>query len=290
MVGSVGVSGMAKITYQTVHGTAPVVKNVGLDDHLWYKANRIDDGYESIFPNPRLLGFPAVDNTPEGNYDEMSDPCYIIQDPDSETYVSILDANTPLMVWDNGDDTFKFYISDAYNGGNDLTFDCVSALNDLSSISEKSHFVLPSEPLEEGVRYYLTIDENGVGFTLDSSDPHTDWKFLWGCNRTTCRYAVTPDFDEPVPDTDSESIYILTEEDLPTLEADGYTFKGWTLNGEPTSTLNYITDDATLTAVWEEVVVEPEEPELSRGQLFLLYRLFSPAVFHALTGKWHWME
>lgn len=36
--------------------------------------------------------------------------------------------------------------------------------------------------------------------------------------------------------------------------------------------------------------VSEEQPELSRGLLFLLYRMFSPAVFHALTGKKHWAE
>jgi hypothetical protein len=35
---------------------------------------------------------------------------------------------------------------------------------------------------------------------------------------------------------------------------------------------------------------EPAVPEMSRGQLYLLYRMFSPVVFYALTGKRHWME
>lgn len=52
----------------------------------------------------------------------------------------------------------------------------------------------------------------------------------------------------------------------------------------------FIMDDI---AVWESGASEvfpEEEPEISRGTLFLLYRIFSPAVFHALTGKWHWLD
>lgn len=35
---------------------------------------------------------------------------------------------------------------------------------------------------------------------------------------------------------------------------------------------------------------EPEQPEIDRGKLFLLYRIFSPDVFYAITGKKHWAE
>lgn len=32
------------------------------------------------------------------------------------------------------------------------------------------------------------------------------------------------------------------------------------------------------------------EAEISRGALYLLYRIFSPDVFHAMTGKRHWLD
>ena len=35
---------------------------------------------------------------------------------------------------------------------------------------------------------------------------------------------------------------------------------------------------------------EPEQPEIDCGTLFLLYRIFSPDVFNAITGKKHWAE
>lgn len=34
--------------------------------------------------------------------------------------------------------------------------------------------------------------------------------------------------------------------------------------------------------------IAEEQPEIDRGTLFILYRMFSPEVFHALTGKTHW--
>lgn len=36
--------------------------------------------------------------------------------------------------------------------------------------------------------------------------------------------------------------------------------------------------------------IAEEQPEIDRGTLFILYRMFSPAVFHALTGKNHWSD
>ena len=46
-------------------------------------------------------------------------------------------------------------------------------------------------------------------------------------------------------------VYTLTEEDLPTLEADGYVFKGWSLSVGDT-----ISADTVLTAIWEEIESE----------------------------------
>jgi hypothetical protein len=50
----------------------------------------------------------------------------------------------------------------------------------------------------------------------------------------------------------------------------------------------FIMDDI---AVWESGASEvfPEEPELSRAQLRVLWNLFSPGVFKAITGKTHWL-
>lgn len=62
--------------------------------------------------------------------------------------------------------------------------------------------------------------------------------------------------------------------------ADMFTNTGGTFTGTPEINTVYY-----MAAPKEET-----EPELSRGLLFLLYRMFSPAVFHALTGKRHWME
>lgn len=36
--------------------------------------------------------------------------------------------------------------------------------------------------------------------------------------------------------------------------------------------------------------IAEEQPEIDRGTLFILYRMFSPEVFHALTGKTHWSD
>ena len=45
--------------------------------------------------------------------------------------------------------------------------------------------------------------------------------------------------------------YVLTADDLPTLFADGYTFNGWTLNGNIVSAGDAIESDIILVAVWE---------------------------------------
>lgn len=57
--------------------------------------------------------------------------------------------------------------------------------------------------------------------------------------------------------------YVLTAEDLPTLEAEGYTFKGWLFaDGTAVSVGDTISANTTLTAVWEEVPTEPKRIDL----------------------------
>lgn len=36
--------------------------------------------------------------------------------------------------------------------------------------------------------------------------------------------------------------------------------------------------------------IAEEQPEIDRGTLLILYRMFSPVIFHALTGKTHWSD
>lgn len=47
---------------------------------------------------------------------------------------------------------------------------------------------------------------------------------------------------------------------------------------------------AKYTSLFAYYPIEPEQPEIDRGTLFLLYRIFSPDVFYAITGKEHWAE
>lgn len=64
-------------------------------------------------------------------------------------------------------------------------------------------------------------------------------------------YPVTTTSD-PEPIYDGYA-YTITAEDLPTLTAEGYTFKGWTLaDGTPVNVGDTITADTELVAVWEE--------------------------------------
>lgn len=63
--------------------------------------------------------------------------------------------------------------------------------------------------------------------------------------------------------------YTLTADDLPTLEAEGYAFKGWTANGTAVSVGDTISADTTLTAVWE--IVPVELPEWTSGNGYALY-------------------
>lgn len=59
-------------------------------------------------------------------------------------------------------------------------------------------------------------------------------------------------------DKEVESGYILTAEDLPTLTADGYTFKGW-----DKAEGDVITEDTTITATWEIVPAKTPEDDSS---------------------------
>ena len=47
-----------------------------------------------------------------------------------------------------------------------------------------------------------------------------------------------------------------------------------------------VSADTTVTVE----LVTGDGTEISKGLLFLLYNTFSPAVFHAITGKNHWSE
>lgn len=95
---------------------------------------------------------------------------------------------------------------------------------------------------------------------------------------TTVDYTITYETEHGTAPTsktvtvnEGES-YTLTADDLPTLEADGYTFKGWSANVGDT-----ISADTTLTAVWE--IIPADLPEWTSGDGWALYGgLKFPAV------------
>ena len=73
--------------------------------------------------------------------------------------------------------------------------------------------------------------------------------------------------------------YVLTDDDLIALEAEGYLFCGWSVNGEIISAGYAITADLVLVAVWESDV-----PEVLK-QLVRAYKAGFAAA-KALYGRW----
>lgn len=84
---------------------------------------------------------------------------------------------------------------------------------------------------------------------------------VWEEEPTTVDYTIsyetaygTAPASKTVTVNEGES-YALTADDLPTLTAYGYIFKGWTANGTAVSVGDTISTDTTLTAVWRKVAI-----------------------------------
>lgn len=96
------------------------------------------------------------------------------------------------------------------------------------------------------------------------------FKAVWEEAPATVDYTITYETEHGTAPTsktvtvnEGES-YTLTADDLPTLEAEGYTFKGWSANVGDT-----ISADTTLTAIWE--IIPAELPEWTSGDGWALY-------------------
>lgn len=60
--------------------------------------------------------------------------------------------------------------------------------------------------------------------------------------------------------------------------------------GNPTTGIALGSRTTTYVSLFAYYPIAEEQPEIDRGTLFILYRMFSPVVFHALTGKNHWSD
>ena len=54
--------------------------------------------------------------------------------------------------------------------------------------------------------------------------------------------------------------------------------------------IEFLSSSKGYTSLFAYYPIAEEQPEIDRGTLLILYRMFSPAVFHALTGKTHWSD
>ena len=92
----------------------------------------------------------------------------------------------------------------------------------------------------------------------------TVFSFIFGCKLDTEKpvYTITYQSEKGnLPDSKQvEDGYVLTEEDLPTLTADGYTFKGW-----DKAEGDVITEDTTITASWDKVPAKTPEDDSSNN-------------------------
>lgn len=117
---------------------------------------------------------------------------------------------------------------------------------------------LPVIPPTDGMMHTGWVNYFGAPVT-SSANPGYDPTYMavWEEAHYTITYQTehgTAPASKAVTVNVGES-YTLTADDLPTLEAEGYAFYGWTTNGTAVSVGDTISADTTLTAVWRKVAI-----------------------------------
>ena len=242
------------ITYQSEHGTVPAPKTVELNE--WLFAN----GYG--MQSPKIFGLT-------GKKEGFAE--YLVYCMYNERVVGIKSEHPFLKALDMGSGEYALYIDeDSW---------AIAQTNEQITCSVRNPQALPITPAYytgsfslsdipfAGKALYLCVDGHGNlswrNYILDNSF----FQLLW-CTSITKNYSA---FNSMIP-TESvfeieyvessepqEQIYILTAEDLPTLESEGYIFKGWAgyeneLGNSILSPGDFVdgdTSEYTLTAVWE---------------------------------------
>lgn len=293
------------ITYQSEHGTAPQPKTVEFNDSRIWKWN---DGYGWQFntPNPRIYS-SGINGFITGELSEwhVDVPILFLENCNTQR-ICIVVFNLDevgkkeehlIRIFDSGDGTYKIYTTN--NDG--LTWfnskmidpeeiDNFSITDDdeyknqytLEEVINFSPSIKCSHPVNGNEYLYLDCDYDSdntfmrSGIAVKENCGNTDWRLLWvsdyfrrlWTNRFEGETLCTPEKLE-------NNCYFFNKElfgydDLPTLTADGYIFKGWYLNDEKVEYNTPIDTDVTLYAMWEE---QPSNPHIveSKGDGYALY-------------------
>jgi hypothetical protein len=243
------------ITYQSEHGEVPKPDTVTKYYPTWYWA---DEGFYT--PHPQMISRGINDNA-DFSEDVYHIPAVLVQNYASERYYIIVfdfdDVNNRrIKFWDNGDNTFRLYITN----GDTVTW-CAASVELEGFPTEKPTFeeiaslmtpVKGSCTTEVGSSTYLSDDNGEIATTENYNYEKNDWLIIWASDFIKYYGSPADVYDRGYTPESSEPYYALIPADfLPPMEADGYTFKGWSLNGELIEGNYPIDNDVTLTAVWE---------------------------------------
>lgn len=244
-----------KITYQSEHGEVPKPYNTATYYPTWYFA---DEGFYTPYPQMISRG---INDDMDFFEDVYSMPAVLVQNAPSERYYIIMfdfdDVyNRRIKFWDNGDDTFKLYV---YNGAT-LTW-CAASVEMDGFPTEEPTFeeiaslmtpVKGSVISEVGSSTYLFDDNGEIATTENHNYVKNDWLIIWASGLIKDYGTPASVYDRGYTPEPSEPYYaLIPPRALPPMEAEGYTFKGWSLNSEIVEGNYPINNDVTLTAVWE---------------------------------------
>ena len=243
------------ITYQSEHGTVPAAKKVSADGvSTWYLPNF---GY---IPSPRIIARGLNDGLNDNETCDYMPYMLVRNEADQLNYIIAFDYENVkagiFKVVDFSDYTYGIYVQSPCS----VRWNMASAewfLEERPTFEEVTSLILPvkcSHTSETGV-YYMTIgNEDGqIGMT-NYPDYPARWRIFWAsafAKQTIPGLSnLNIKWETPEP-LDYDCYFLNAIADLPTLEADGYTFKGWYLNGELVEGNYPINSDVTLTAMWE---------------------------------------
>lgn len=245
------------ITYVTEHGVAPEEQTRELlQASVWYWP---DD--EFYTPNPQMISVGLNDGDQFNIYGEDFDrsPAVLVRNYATEELFWLVFDNGDVMsggikIWDNGDDTYKFYTRDnikfCYAGYliDDLWFETPPTFEEIVTTTKPAMHTVESDG---ETRYIGGIDKK-VFTTKNSTDNCVDWQIVWISDWFHQYCPTIYPYNHPYEQMEP-CCYLLTGEygDTPILEAEGYTFKGWYLDGELVECNTPIISDVTLVAQWE---------------------------------------
>lgn len=225
------------------------------DASTWYLPD------EGVYcPNPRMCMLGLNEGLLPGQTCENI-PIVILRNVQNEKYYFVAFDEEYLYdrgreffhIWDNGDETFKFY---AFTGGEiHLSYAAVDELfGDQPTFEEVTNLLQPvtySHVVANGTEYMRIGTEGKISFTVNNSVESTDWYVVWSSEwfRDKGFYEYFPDYNR-YPEFELDCIFLSDFVD-DYEEQEGYTFKGWSMNGELIDQTTCVNSDVTLTAVWE---------------------------------------